>query len=158
MAINGAAHGVLPARMKLLSKLMMCDYKLDGHLATNFWSNENKIWKHPFRNVFCILLDILFKPEDVITNMLYDMFLKITMKGKIVLWVVTTTQLEIIGDINHFCGFIITSFIWGLWCQRQISWAGISSYIPQFIVGCNYLSLPEIPASVPQCLCLVYVF
>ena len=37
--------------------------------------------------------------------------------------------------------------IWGLWCQRQVSQAGISNDIPQFIVGCNYLSLREIPAS-----------
>ena len=28
----------------------------------------------------------------------------------------------------------------------QVSQAGISNYIPQFTVGCNYLSLPEIPA------------
>ena len=37
--------------------------------------------------------------------------------------------------------------IWGLRCQKQVSQAGISNYIPQFTVGCNYLSLPEIPAS-----------
>ena len=37
--------------------------------------------------------------------------------------------------------------IWGLWRQKQVSQAGISNYIPQFTVGCNYLSLPEIPAS-----------
>ena len=37
--------------------------------------------------------------------------------------------------------------IWGLCCQKQVSQAGISNYIPQFTVGCNYLSLPEIPAS-----------
>ena len=34
-----------------------------------------------------------------------------------------------------------------LWCQKQVSQAGISNYIPQFTMGCNYLSLPEIPAS-----------
>ena len=34
-----------------------------------------------------------------------------------------------------------------LWCQKLASQAGISNYIPQFTVGCNYLSLPEIPAS-----------
>ena len=32
-------------------------------------------------------------------------------------------------------------------CQKQVSQAGISNYTPQFTVGCNYLSLPEIPAS-----------
>ena len=37
--------------------------------------------------------------------------------------------------------------IWGLCCQKQVSQAGISNYIPQFTVGCNYLSLHEIPAS-----------
>ena len=37
--------------------------------------------------------------------------------------------------------------IWGMCCQKQVSQAGISNYIPQFTVGCNYLSLPEIPAS-----------
>ena len=37
--------------------------------------------------------------------------------------------------------------IWGLWCQEQVSQAGISNYIPRFTVGCNHLSLPEIPAS-----------
>ena len=31
--------------------------------------------------------------------------------------------------------------------QKQVSQAGISNYIPQFTVGCGYLSLPEIPAS-----------
>ena len=37
--------------------------------------------------------------------------------------------------------------IWGLCCQKHISQAGISNYIPRLTVGCNYLSLPEIPAS-----------
>ena len=36
--------------------------------------------------------------------------------------------------------------IWGPWCQRQVSQAGISNCIPQY-VGCNYLSMPEKPAS-----------
>ena len=36
---------------------------------------------------------------------------------------------------------------WGLWCQKQVSQAGISNCIPQYSVGCNYLSLPEITAS-----------
>ena len=29
----------------------------------------------------------------------------------------------------------------GLWCQKLISWAGISNYIPQNSVGCNYLAM-----------------
>ena len=32
-------------------------------------------------------------------------------------------------------------------CQKELSQAGRSNYIPQFTVGWNYLSLPEIPAS-----------
>ena len=36
---------------------------------------------------------------------------------------------------------------WGLWCQRQLSQAWISNCIPQYSVGCNYLSMPEITAS-----------
>ena len=31
-------------------------------------------------------------------------------------------------------------------CQDQVSQAGIRYYILQFTVGCNFLSLPEIPA------------
>ena len=30
---------------------------------------------------------------------------------------------------------------------EQVSQAGISNYIPHKTAGCNYLSLPEIPAS-----------
>ena len=37
--------------------------------------------------------------------------------------------------------------IWGLCCQKQVSQAGISNYIPQFTVWCNYLSLLGILAS-----------
>ena len=43
--------------------------------------------------------------------------------------------------------YMITNYIWGLWCQKHISPAGMSNCIPQYSVGCNYLSLPEIPAS-----------
>ena len=28
------------------------------------------------------------------------------------------------------------------WCQKQVSRVGISNYIPQNTVGCNYLSMP----------------
>ena len=34
-----------------------------------------------------------------------------------------------------------------LWYQKQVSQAGISNCIPKYSVVCNYLSLPEIPAS-----------
>ena len=37
--------------------------------------------------------------------------------------------------------------IWKLCYQNQVSQAEISNYIPPFTVGCNYLPLPEIPAS-----------
>ena len=37
--------------------------------------------------------------------------------------------------------------IWGFWHQKQVSQAGISNYISQFTVGCNYLYPPQIPAS-----------
>ena len=35
---------------------------------------------------------------------------------------------------------------WGLWCQEQVSQAGISNHILQYSVECNYLSMPEIAA------------
>ena len=38
-------------------------------------------------------------------------------------------------------------YIWGLCCQNQVSQAGISNCIPKLAAGCDYLSLPEIPAS-----------
>ena len=41
----------------------------------------------------------------------------------------------------------LTTLKWGLCYQKQVSQTGISNYIPQLTVGCNYLSLPEIPAS-----------
>ena len=58
--------------------------------------------------------------------------------------------------ILHFCWTTLGNKItyWKKWpsClrvnhQKQISQAGISNCIPQNTVGCNYLSLPEIPAS-----------
>ena len=39
------------------------------------------------------------------------------------------------------------SDIWGHWCQKQVSQAEMNNCIPKNIVGCNYLSLLEIPAS-----------
>ena len=42
--------------------------------------------------------------------------------------------------------------ICGLWRQKQVSRAGISNCIPHDTVGCNYLSLPEIPAPGPKVL------
>ena len=37
--------------------------------------------------------------------------------------------------------------IWGLWYQKQVPQTRISHCIPKNTVGCNYLPLPEIPAS-----------
>ena len=34
-----------------------------------------------------------------------------------------------------------------LWYQKQVSQGGISNCISQYSVGCNHLSMPEIPAS-----------
>ena len=39
------------------------------------------------------------------------------------------------------------AIICGLCCLKQVSQAWISNYISQKTAGCNYLSLPEIPAS-----------
>ena len=39
----------------------------------------------------------------------------------------------------------IATFIWRFWRQKQVTLAGISNCIPQNTVGCNCLSLPEIP-------------
>ena len=41
----------------------------------------------------------------------------------------------------------IYNAIWGLCCQKQVSQSWISNCIPQNTVGCNYISLLEIPAS-----------
>ena len=40
---------------------------------------------------------------------------------------------------------------WGLCCQKQISKAGISNYIPQYNVGYNYLSLLLTTNKVHKC-------
>ena len=50
-------------------------------------------------------------------------------------------------SLPSYLSILTPPYIWGLCCQKQVSQAGISNYIPQFTVGCNYLSLPEIPAS-----------
>ena len=56
------------------------------------------------------------------------------------------TELRSSLDCNDLTQYQ-TYHIWGLYCQKQVSQAGISNYIPQFTLGCNYLSLPDIPAS-----------
>ena len=41
----------------------------------------------------------------------------------------------------YFYDVSATTLRW-LWCQQQLSMAWISNYIPQYTVGCNYLSMP----------------
>ena len=43
---------------------------------------------------------------------------------------------------------------WGLWHQKQVCRACINNYIPQYTVGCNYYSMPYIPA-LAGCVCIV---
>ena len=45
------------------------------------------------------------------------------------------------------CVCVCVCFIWGLWCQKQVSQAEVSNCIPHYSAGFNYLSLPKIPAS-----------
>ena len=55
---------------------------------------------------------------------------------------------SIIKDAVRFCDYTAKyKVIWGLCRQKQISQAGISNCIPRNTVGCNSLSLPEIPGS-----------
>ena len=59
---------------------------------------------------------------------------------------------------SHFSWLVCYKFwyIRGLWCQKQVSQAEISNCIPQFSVGCNYLSMPDIPASYTKVLICAY--
>ena len=51
-------------------------------------------------------------------------------------------------DITRDRGLIpLLMIIWGLWCQKQLSQAGMNNRIPRYSVGCNYVPLPEIPVS-----------
>ena len=65
---------------------------------------------------------------------------------------------DIFGDKSSFCQVLchymalawaseLTIIIWRLQCQKQVSQTGISNCIPLYSVGCNYLSMPVIPAS-----------
>ena len=66
-----------------------------------------------------------------------------------------STSLKCFADIHQpskvvFCPYYYKSDCWIpgiLGYNIGVSQAWISNYIPQFTVGCNYLSLPEIPAS-----------
>ena len=68
--------------------------------------------------------------------------------------IMTTLGIDCISPLFHahvFWWYNIVwksvSLNWGLCCQKQISQAWISNYIPQNTVGCNNLSMPEKPAS-----------
>ena len=52
-----------------------------------------------------------------------------------------------ISAVTHVSVSMLWKLEWQLWYQKLACQAGISNYIPQFTVGCNYLSLPEIFAS-----------
>ena len=48
-------------------------------------------------------------------------------------------------------------YVWGAWCQKLASHAGINNCIPQYSVRCNYLSMSEIHGSGAKILlCTVY--
>ena len=51
---------------------------------------------------------------------------------------------ELTQNFFHKTYFVIACIVsWWLWCQKGVSQAGISKYIPQFTVGCDYLSLSD---------------
>ena len=93
---------------------------------------------HSLYTCFCHMIPLAMMNDRFLTDQLYGWFL---------LWWIT---LSIISNTFITCTRPLvntTADIWGLWCQKQVSQAGLSNYLPQFTVGCNYLSLPEIPAS-----------
>ena len=49
-------------------------------------------------------------------------------------------------DSDSICKMIHLD-IWRLWCQKKVSRARISNYIPQSAVQCSYISMSRIPAS-----------
>ena len=54
---------------------------------------------------------------------------------------------DAISPVQEFPLLSLDDLIWGLRCEKQVYQAGISNYITLFTVVCNYLSLPETPAS-----------
>ena len=57
------------------------------------------------------------------------------------------TTIVIWSSVTFQCGRVI----WGLCCQKQVSQAGISNYISQFTVVCNYFSPAWDTCSWQQC-------
>ena len=49
-------------------------------------------------------------------------------------------------------GIAISGHIWRLCCQKQVSQAGISNYIPQFTVGCNEVHIYSYTLPSTKCL------
>ena len=43
-------------------------------------------------------------------------------------------------SFRQFRTMMMMTHKWGLCCQKQVSQAGISNYIPQFTVGCNWFT------------------
>ena len=58
----------------------------------------------------------------------------------------TTNVLQYHLLYSNCSSTILLAFIRWLWRQKQVSLSGISNCTSQLTVGCNYLSLPEIPA------------
>ena len=63
------------------------------------------------------------------------------------IYATSNIYLYITCDARIWIDICLYMTVWGLWCQKPIFQAGISNCIPQYSVECNYLSLPEIPAS-----------
>ena len=104
--------------------------------------------------VFPKLMGLLRRPYESTSSITWSYLWDGLVRGKNNLFKFT----KLSKRLRTFCAFgiillcyiytiYIFGYIWGLCCQRQVSQAGISNYIMQFTVWCNYLSLPEIPAS-----------
>ena len=90
---------------------------------------------------FVMTVLLLDKPAVTLVAWCQDRFMKFLLFCQAAILVGSIT-----GD-PYIVNATLAEIKWRLWCQKQVSQAGISSYILQFTVGCNYLSLPEIPAS-----------
>ena len=62
----------------------------------------------------------------------------------------TQRRVIAIDEVELYFQHMLTWDACGFGFQKQVSQAGISNCIPQYSVGCNYFSLPEIPACVPN--------
>ena len=55
-------------------------------------------------------------------------------------YIVTSSLIGLVHTQKNPCLFF-SLVICRLFCQKHVSWVGISNHIPQFIMGCNYLCL-----------------